>query len=48
MRADPVQGLAGTLLADLEPRDPRITWFDVGEGGASEAIDRIRAHLEAA
>jgi tRNA dimethylallyltransferase len=29
-------------------RDPRIAWFDVGEDGASEVVDRIRAHLEAA
>ena len=29
-------------------RDPRIAWFDVGDGGAGEALDRIRAHLEPA
>ena len=29
-------------------RDPRIAWFEVGEEGAGEALDRIRAHLEAA
>jgi tRNA dimethylallyltransferase len=29
-------------------RDPRIAWFDVGEEGAGEVVDRIRAHLEAA
>jgi tRNA dimethylallyltransferase len=28
-------------------RDPRIAWFDVDEGGAGDAVDRIRAHLEA-
>ena len=29
-------------------RDPRIAWFDAGEDGAVGAVDRIRAHLEAA
>jgi len=29
-------------------RDPRIAWFDVGEEGAGEVVDRIRTHLEAA
>ena len=29
-------------------RDPRIAWFDVGDGGAGEAVEPIRAHLEAA
>lgn len=29
-------------------RDPRIRWFDVGEGGAAEAVGAIRTHLEAA
>ena len=29
-------------------RDPRIRWFDVGEGGAVEAVDDVRAYLEAA
>ncbi len=29
-------------------RDPRIRWFDVGEGGAQEALDDVRAYLEAA
>ena len=27
-------------------RDPRIRWFDVGDDGAIEAVDRIVAHLE--
>jgi tRNA dimethylallyltransferase len=27
-------------------RDPRIRWFDAGAGGASEALDAIRAWLE--
>jgi tRNA dimethylallyltransferase len=29
-------------------RDPRIRWFDVGDDGATAAVDRIVAHLEAA
>jgi tRNA dimethylallyltransferase len=29
-------------------RDPRITWFEVGEGGATEAVGEIRTYLEAA
>ena len=29
-------------------RDPRIRWFNVGEKGASAAVDRIVAHLESA
>lgn len=29
-------------------RDPRVRWFDVGEDGASAAVDRIVAHLESA
>jgi tRNA dimethylallyltransferase len=29
-------------------RDPRVIWFEVGEEGAGEAADGIRAHLEAA
>jgi tRNA dimethylallyltransferase len=29
-------------------RDPRIAWFDVGDGGALEALDLIAEHLEAA
>jgi tRNA A37 N6-isopentenylltransferase MiaA len=29
-------------------RDPRIRWFDVGTGGATEAVADIRAFLEAA
>jgi tRNA dimethylallyltransferase len=27
-------------------RDPRIRWFDAGEGGALEAVDQVFAHLE--
>lgn len=27
-------------------RDPRIRWFEVGEGGAMEAVDDIREHLQ--
>ena len=27
-------------------RDPRIHWFEVGDEGAIEAVDRIAAHLE--
>jgi tRNA dimethylallyltransferase len=27
-------------------RDPRIRWFDVGEGGASQAVEPMLAHLE--
>jgi tRNA dimethylallyltransferase len=27
-------------------RDPRIRWFEVGDGGAVEVLDRIVAHLE--
>lgn len=27
-------------------RDPRIRWFEVGDGGATEAIDPLRAYLE--
>jgi tRNA dimethylallyltransferase len=27
-------------------RDPRIRWFDVGAGGAVEAVDLMRAYLE--
>jgi tRNA dimethylallyltransferase len=26
-------------------RDPRIRWFDVGDGGASEVADEVRAYL---
>lgn len=29
-------------------RDPRIRWFDVGESGAIEAVDRVAAYLEGA
>jgi tRNA dimethylallyltransferase len=29
-------------------RDPRIRWFDVGETGAIEAVDRVAAYLEGA
>ena len=29
-------------------RDPRIRWFDVGRGGASEVADDVRAYLEPA
>lgn len=29
-------------------RDPRIRWFDVGEGGAMDVLDEVRAYLEAA
>jgi tRNA dimethylallyltransferase len=29
-------------------RDPRIAWFEVGDGGAGEAVEPIRAYLEAA
>ena len=29
-------------------RDPRIRWFDVGEGGAAEAVEDVRDYLEAA
>lgn len=29
-------------------RDPRIRWFDAGEGGALEVLDEVRTHLEAA
>jgi tRNA dimethylallyltransferase len=28
-------------------RDPRIRWFPVGPGGASEALDQIGAYMEA-
>ncbi len=29
-------------------RDPRIRWFDVGESGAIEAVDRVAAYFEGA
>ena len=29
-------------------RDPRIRWFDAGEGGAMDVLGDIRAHLESA
>ena len=29
-------------------RDPRVVWFDAGEGGAVEVDDDVRAYLEAA
>jgi tRNA dimethylallyltransferase len=29
-------------------RDPRITWFDTGEGGAMDVVDDVRAYLEIA
>lgn len=29
-------------------RDPRIRWFDAGQGGALEVLDEARTHLEAA
>jgi tRNA dimethylallyltransferase len=29
-------------------RDPRIRWFDAGEGGAMDVIDDVRAYLEGA
>ena len=28
-------------------RDPRIRWFDTGAGGAMDAVDGVRAYLEA-
>ena len=29
-------------------RDPRVRWFDTGEGGAPEVVDDVAAYLEAA
>jgi tRNA dimethylallyltransferase len=29
-------------------RDPRIRWFDAGAGGATDVVDVVRSHLEAA
>ena len=29
-------------------RDPRIRWFDAGEGGALGVVDDVAAYLEAA
>jgi tRNA dimethylallyltransferase len=29
-------------------RDPRVRWFDAGEGGALEVADDVAAYLEAA
>ena len=29
-------------------RDPRIRWFEAGEGGALDVLDEVRAYLEAA
>ena len=29
-------------------RDPRIDWFDAGDGGAIEVVPEVRAYLEAA
>ena len=29
-------------------RDPRIEWFDAGDGGAIEVVPEVRAYLEAA
>ena len=29
-------------------RDPRVRWFDVGTGGATDVLDDVRAYLEAA
>ena len=29
-------------------RDPRVVWFDAGEGGAAEDADDLRRYLEAA
>jgi tRNA dimethylallyltransferase len=28
-------------------RDPRIRWFDAGDGGGAEVVDEVRAYLEA-
>jgi len=38
--------LARRQMAWFE-RDPRIRWFDVGAGGAMEALDDMRVYLEA-
>ena len=29
-------------------RDPRIRWFDAGDGGALEVLDAVSAYLETA
>ena len=38
--------LARRQMAWFE-RDPRIRWFDVGSGGAMEAVEEMRGYLEA-